>query len=268
MRNFGFLACFVFFASTFTACDKDAAKNRNASIVANYNKSTNDNSQNANGNTESNKVLDEEEVPNFTDANEALKKGGEYIDVGNTKNAVDALRQAAKLDPDLAEAHFKLGIAYDLLESEKEAQAANTSTPDEKNENTEKNGSKSRKKSEKTDSEKSFENAVTAYKKFIRKNPKDHGGYYNLGRAYNKLYDDVEAEKALRKAVDLNGDDSLYRTEYGAVLIKLAKYPEAIRQLKKATDLDEGNFKAEDLLVEARAGKKRTDFNKKAQEQK
>ena len=31
--------------------------------------------------------------------------------------AIDALKQATELDPDLAEAHFKLGVAYALEES-------------------------------------------------------------------------------------------------------------------------------------------------------
>ena len=33
-----------------------------------------------------------------------------------TDMAIEAYKQAVKLDPDFAEAHFKLGIAYSLLE--------------------------------------------------------------------------------------------------------------------------------------------------------
>ncbi len=240
-------------------CDNESARNRNASIVANYNKAINGNRQNVNANVnveaELKVALDEEKVTKFSDATVALKKGDEYLDAGSTKNAIDAFRQSTELDPDLAEAHFKLGVAYALSESEEESKAANVSVSEDK---TEKKG-----RLKKKNSEKAFENAVKAYKKFIRKNPKNHEGYYNLGRAYNKLYDDQEAQKALQRAVNLNGEDSLYRTELGAVLIKLAKYPSAIRELKKAVELDEDNFRAEDLLVKARAGQKRTGFKTK-----
>lgn len=256
MRIFSFFAWTgVFFGFALVGCDNEAARNRNASIVANYNKAINGNGQNANVNENVGLTiaLDEDEVTEFSDATVALKKGDEYLDAGSTKNAIEALKQSTELDPDLAEAHFKLGVAYALLESEEEAKAANVSVSDEDEKG----------KPKKKNSEKSFENAVKAYKKFVRENPKSHEGYYNLGRSYNKLYDDQEAEKALQKAVKLNGEDSLYRTELGAALIKLAKYPAAIRQLNKAIELDEDNFRAEDLLVKAKAGRKRTDFKRK-----
>jgi len=261
MKSLGFLLWSGLMVFALVGCDSEAAKNRNASIVANYNKAINGNRQNTNANVnveaKPNVALDDEEVTKFSDATVALKKGDEYLDAGSTKNAIEAFRQSTELDPDLAEAHFKLGVAYALSESEEELKAANVSVSENK---AEKTG-----KPKKKNSEKSFENAVKAYKNFIRKNPKSHEGYYNLGRAYNKLYDDQEAQKALQKAVNLNGEDSLYRTELGAVLIKLAKYSSAIRELNKAIELDEDNFRAEDLLVKAKAGQKRTGFKPKDQ---
>ena len=236
-------------------CDSQAAKNRNAQIVANYNKSINQNSRNTNvnANSNSNSAGEDEQVPTFGDANEALKKGDDYLDRNLTKQAIEAYRQATEIEVDLAEAHFKLGVAYSLLETEAEA---------DPNSNTNRDPQK-RTKPKKKNSEKAFENAVRAYRKFVRKNPKDHEAHYNLGRAYNKLFDDKEAEKALRRAVKLSPDESLYRTELGAVLIKLAKYPAAIKELDKAIELDKDNFRAEDLLVEARAGRKRTGYKSK-----
>ncbi len=266
------MLCFLLLAFGLAGCGNEAARNRNAQIVANYNKearnnnldanNANNTNTNSNVNSEVNSAanLAEEEVPDFEDAQEALKKGDEYLDANATKNAINAYTQSVELEPDLAEAHFKLGVAHALLESEEDSKPkivdANSNT------NTGAKAKKS-KKVEKKNSEKAFENAVKAYKRFIRKNPKDAQAYYNLGRAHNKLFDDIEAERALQKAVRLDPEESLYRTELGAVLIKLAKYPSAISQLKKALDLDEDNFRAEDLLVEARAGRKRTDFKTK-----
>ncbi|MDQ6787814.1 MAG: tetratricopeptide repeat protein, partial [Acidobacteriota bacterium] len=58
------------------------------------------------------------EVPVFTDANEAAAAGDRYLDAGSTENAINAFRQAVKINPDFAEAYFKLGIAYSLSEKE------------------------------------------------------------------------------------------------------------------------------------------------------
>jgi tetratricopeptide (TPR) repeat protein len=71
---------------------------------------------------------------------------------------------------------------------------------------------------------------------------------------------DEEAEKAFEKAVKLKPDDSDYQMELGAILIKLAKYREAIEPLKKAVELDPENARAQDLLEDAEAGRQRLDY--------
>jgi Flp pilus assembly protein TadD len=203
-----------------------------------------------------------EVVPTFTDAGEALAAGNKYLDENKTENAIDALKQATKLNPDLAEAHFQLGIAYSLQEKEDEILQRDTqdATP---------TPAPQRKSSKKgaqevatilTNSDKSFDNAAKAYEKIIKKNPKDDAAFFNLGRAYNKINLDKEAEKALRQAVKLKADDSEYQTELGKILIKLANYDEAVTVLKKAIELDENNTQAIDSLEKAEAGKKRTSF--------
>ena len=118
------------------------------------------------------------------------------------------------------------------------------------------------KKPKKRASEKHFDNAIKAYKKIVAKNRKDDEAYFNLGRAYSKIFEDQDAEKALRKATKLKPDNSVYKTELGATLIKLAKYEQAVRSLEQAKKLDDANIRAEDLLVEARSGKKRVNFGK------
>lgn len=199
-----------------------------------------------------------EEVPAFTDAGEALSAGNKYFDANENEMAIDAYRQAIKLNPDLAEAHFRLGVAYALEESledpNERLEAEPTPTP------------KKVRKGKKTEivantrSEKSFENSVKAYQKYLKKNPKDDLAHYNLGRAYNKLNKDPEALKALQQAVKLKPEDSEYHTQLGEILIKLAQYDEAVRELKKAVKLDETNLQAEDLLEKAEAGKKRVGY--------
>jgi Flp pilus assembly protein TadD len=209
----------------------------------------------------SNSKVEETPVPTFTNADEALAEGKKLLDELETEKAVDALSQAVKLNPDLAEAHFNLGIAYSLIEKEEEktavTQVETTPTP-----KTTKKGKKETVVRTKN-SEKAFENAVKAYKKILAKNPKDDVAQFNLGRAYNKLNEDDDAMKALREAVKLKPDDSEYQVELGAIYMKLAQYDEAVIALKKANTLESDSLPIQEMLEKAEAGKKRINFGVK-----
>jgi tetratricopeptide (TPR) repeat protein len=184
----------------------------------------------------------------YADATTALADGTKFLDDGEIDKAIDALDQAVKLDPNLAEAWFKLGIAHGLAEKRDETRVTND------------DASANKDPKAKPNSEKAFEKAVVAYKKIIDANAEDHVAYFNLGRAYNKLNEDEDAAKALRQAVKLNPDDTEYQTELGAILIKLAQYQEAIAPLKKALELDPENVRAQELLEDAEAGRKRVTY--------
>jgi tetratricopeptide (TPR) repeat protein len=187
----------------------------------------------------------------YSDANLALADGSKYLDEGETEKAIDALNQAIKLNPALAEGWFKLGIAYALAEKRDETRVeANEAAPQ----------SSSKSPAPKSNSEKAFEKAVAAYKKLVDANEEDDVAYFNLGRAYNKLNEDEDAAKALKQAVKLKPDDTEYQTELGAILIKLAQYQEAIPPLKKALELDPENIRAQELLEDAEAGRKRVNY--------
>lgn len=233
-------------------CTDDAANNSNQSNIALITAPTAENRQ-ENVNVE----LEETPLPEFTDADTALAEGNKLFDANENEKAVEAYKQAVKLNPDLAEAYFKLGIAYSLLENEQEA----SENPDEMPTPKPAKSKKGKKDAPPpTKANKAFENAVKAYKKILAKNPKDDAAHFNLGRAYNKLNDDKEAEKSLRQAVKLKPEDSQYQMELGAILIKLAQYDEAVAALKKAIKLDEMNLQAEEMLEDAQAGKKRVDY--------
>ena len=191
------------------------------------------------------------EIPSdFASAPDALAAGNRLLDAGETERAIDALLQAVKFDPDLAEAFFKLGIAYSLVEADIDAAASEQVTTD----NT---GKPARKKK---NSEKAFESAVAAYKKLIDQNKDDDVAHFYLGLSYNKLNKDEDAARELREAVHLKPDNTEYQTELGKIYIKLAKYSEAVAALKKALELDPSNVDAQEMLEEAEAGRKRIDF--------
>jgi tetratricopeptide (TPR) repeat protein len=194
----------------------------------------------------------------YSDAAVALADGIKFLDTGEIDNALDALSQAVKLDPYLAEAWFRLGIAYALVE--KRDQEREMVREEEDNSDP--------KKPTKTNSEKAFEKAVATYKKIVAANDQDHLSYYNLGRAYNKLNEDEDAAKALKQAVKLNPEDTEYQTELGSILIKLAQYHEAIQPLKKAIELDPDNIRAQELLEDAEAGRKRINYSSTPKEDK
>ena len=198
----------------------------------------------------------------ITDANSALAEGMRLLDINQTEQAIEAFKRAIEFDPNMAEAYFRMGIAYALLEAEAEANAVAGEMPAE-------TPAKGKKAAEaKTESEKAFEKAVEAYKKLLDANPDDHVSHYNLGRTYNKLNEDEEAAKSLREAVKLKPDDTEYQTELGAIYVKLAKYHEAVAALRKALDIDPGNTEAEELLQRAEAGRSRIDYVSKKKDEK
>lgn len=190
-------------------------------------------------------------IAEITDARFAMALGDQFLENNQTDKAVEAYLRATELDPNLADAWFKLGIANGLIEKEAELAAQNDV-----------NATEDTGKQEKRESEKAFRKAVEAYKKILDQNPDDHAALFNLGRSYNKLNEDQDAAKALKQAVKLNPEDSEYQTELGAILIKLAQYHEAIPPLKKALELDPENLRAADLLEDAQAGRTRVDYAK------
>lgn len=229
-----------------------------------------DNTNMANSNTEAPAVntnsgapAQSTPLPAFPDAETAFAEGNKLFDANKTELAIEAYRQAVEKNPDFAEAWFKLGVSYALIEKQNEIDSLNEENPEETPTPTPARKSKNDKKEKivrTKDSDKAFEKAVAAYKKILAKNKEDDVAYYNMGRSLNKLDEDEDAAKALKEAVKLKPEEPLYQTEYGAILIKLAQYDEAVRALKKALDLDAENSEAAELLEKAEAGKKRINF--------
>jgi tetratricopeptide (TPR) repeat protein len=191
-------------------------------------------------------AVGESPYANITDANQALAEGNRLLDENQTDAAIDAFKRAIEIDPNLAEAHFKLGIALSLIEHQFQQTGEGDHVPGEAK--------------GKPASQKAFEKAVEAYKKWLTANPEDDVAHFNLARTYGKLDRDEEAEKEFTQAAKLKPDDTEYQTELGAIRIKLAKYYEAIGPLKKAIELDPTNDRAASLLEDAEAGRARVAY--------
>lgn len=207
--------------------------------------------------------IQETQIPTFTDADTALAEGKKMLDDNKTEQSIEAFKQAVKLNPELAEAYFNLGIAYGLLEDDQ----PDSETPAEETTTVTRKDKKGKKETVVlTRSQKAFEKAAEIYEKQTKKSSEDDLAFFNLGRSYNKLNKDEEAEKALRQAVKIKPDDAEYQTELGAILTKLSHYDEAVKALKKALSIDPYNAYIQDLLDKAEAGEKRIDYAVKQRE--
>jgi tetratricopeptide (TPR) repeat protein len=174
------------------------------------------------------------------DARELFERGVDAYRHDRDDEAVEALQKAVQLDPDFAEAHYRLGLALHATGQKEEA-------------------------------DKAFGDAVKAYEKLTRQEPKNADAYYFLGLCYEKLDKFEDAARALKDSVrnlsesDENRDDKYY--ELAIVEYKLAQYDEAVAALNKALEINPDNYPAADLLEKARNGAQRVEEMRKHQEQ-
>lgn len=256
----------VFIVLTFTLALQIGCK---TATVENSNQNNSNIAVNASpiANSNVNAVAQNTPLPEFADANTALAEGKKSLDAGETQKSIEALRQAVKLNPEMAEAYFNLGIAYALREKEEEIAQTVTEEPTPTPAKSKKSKSKKDEFVPESESDKAFDKAAQLYEKATKKNEKDDQAFYNLGRALNKINKDDEAEKALKQAVKLKPDDVEYQVELGAIQIKLAHYDQAVIALKKAISLDAENIYAQELLEKAEAGVKRINYGDKPKPQ-
>src|SRR5215211_1741764 len=111
-----------------------------------------------------------------TRARAQLDKGKELYRNDQDAEAVLAFLEAVRLDPDLAEAHFRLGLGYESLGKSEEAEAE-------------------------------YKKAVEAYRKYFQENEDDAEAHYALGQTYANLGQYSEAIREYRAATNLKNDD-------------------------------------------------------------
>src|SRR5438552_11424282 len=194
-------------------------------------------SQNANANGPSSTNESDAEQSKRA-ARSLVDKGKELSDPDHNQDeqAVQAFQEAIRLQPDLAEAHLRLGMAYAALDKKAEA-------------------------------EKSYKKAIELYKKLTQSDSKDADAFFNLGEAYSFLHRDEEAARAYRQATKLKDDDEEAFYQLGMVETRLAHYPEATAAFEKALEIDPDDYRASDAIENAKEGTQRIKEGKKHAEE-
>ena len=170
-----------------------------------------------------------------TRAREQLAKGKDLYRDDHDAEAVLAFQEAVRLDPELAEAHFRLGLGYESLGKTEESQAE-------------------------------YKKAVEAYKKYFEENRDDAEAHYALGQTYANLGNFSEAIREYREATKLKEDDPDIYYDLGVAHTKLAQYDAAAAAFSKSLELDPNYYRAQDGLDEAKEGIKRIRAGRKHQE--
>ena len=170
-----------------------------------------------------------------TRARELLEKGKELYRNDADAEAVLAFQEAIRLDPDLAEAHFRLGLGYESLGKREEAEAQ-------------------------------YKKAVVAFRKYLEANSEDPEAHYDLGQTYAGLGQYSDAIREYREATKLKEDDPDIFYDLGVAYTKLAQYDAAAVAFSKSLEIDPEYYRAQDGLVEAKEGIKRIRAGRKHQE--
>jgi tetratricopeptide (TPR) repeat protein len=113
---------------------------------------------------------------------------------------IDSYKQAIRIDPDDAKAHYNLGTAYDELGK--------------------------------------YEDAIVSYKQALMINPDDASTHYNLGLAYYNLGKYEEAIESYKQAIRIDPDYADAHNNLGFAYQKSGKYQEEIESYKQALKID------------------------------
>jgi len=168
-------------------------------------------------------------------ARELLAKGKQQYRDDQDEDAVQTFQEALKLDPEFAEAYFRLGLSFEAV-----------GKPDK--------------------AEPEYKKAVETYKKYLARYDDDPEAHYNLGQTYARLGQYSDAIREYREATKLKQDDADVYYDLGVAHTKLAQYDAAATAFSKSLEIDPDNYRAQDGLADAQEGVKRIKAGKKHQE--
>jgi tetratricopeptide (TPR) repeat protein len=164
------------------------------------------------------------------EAIELTTKGDSYSERGEFMSALEAYKQAIRVNSDNADAHYKLGRIHFLLGQYTDAigvlKQAIRINPDNADAHRMLGGSYSRLGQN--------AEAIEAYKQAIRINPGDGNAHVLLGDTYSELGQYTDAIGVLKQAIRINpGDVGAYHT-LGNSYLGLRQYADAIEAYKQA----------------------------------
>jgi len=181
-------------------------------------------------------------LPHLLSANpdELFSMGFDYAKKGENKKAIEAYKQAIRIDPDDAMAYYNLGVVYHRLSLYREAIEAYKQAiridPDDA----------------KVHSSLGVDygnlglhrESIEAFKQAIRIDPDDAGAHYNLGVSYGKLGHHREAIEAYKQAILINPDYAEAHLNLGIDYGQLGHHRESIEAFKQAIRIDPDDAKA------------------------
>jgi cytochrome c-type biogenesis protein CcmH/NrfG len=133
------------------------------------------------------------------DAEAWYSLGLAYIHLNRHNEAVEAYRQAIRIDPNHAFAWNNLGVIYKNLNR--------------------------------------FNDAIEAYRQAIRIDP-ENAAWYNLGGAYKELNRFNDAIEAYRQAIRIDPENAAVWNNLGAVYVDLNRHNEAVEAYRQAIRID------------------------------
>jgi tetratricopeptide (TPR) repeat protein len=166
--------------------------------------------------------------PDSAQANALLKESQKKND-----QAEAALREAIRLNPNNAAAHFKLGDILDAKQRPTEAEAAYREGLRLNPDNAEAHNSLG----VILDRQKKYAEAEAEYRTTLRLNPNNFLAYNNLGNILLDQMKDDEAEAAFRESIRLNPDYDYAHLSLGHLLSRNNKYAEAEAEYRVAIGL-------------------------------
>lgn len=143
-----------------------------------------------------------------------VAQGDEHYKNDRNREADEAYRQAIRLDPDYADAHYKSGLALSALGEREPATGE-------------------------------YRKAAELCREALRRRgTRNAPAYLTLARVERRLGRYVEAVEAYRRSVKDNAGDAEAHYELGMVFLKLGKTREAAGSFKRAIRLNPDDYRA------------------------
>ena len=140
------------------------------------------------------------------DADAHYNLGNAYRESGKYKEAIKSYKKAIRIDPDFKEAHYNLGVAYGSSDEHQESYK--------------------------------YQQAIESYKQAIRIDPDFKEAYNNLGLAYGKLGKHKEEFKSYKQAIRIDPDYAIAHLNLGVAYVGIDDRDSALEQYEILKNLD------------------------------